>query len=86
MWGEILKRDLLGLSREEDKFHNQEQLKEYIRSEVQKQGENVVIRNLDVSMIEDFNHLFDNIAYGVKTLDLSGLSLVISRCQVSRDM
>ena len=72
MWGEILKRDLLGESREEDKFHTKEQLQEYLKSEIKKQGENVVIRNLDVSLIEDLSDLFYNIANGVKTLVLSG--------------
>ena len=72
MWGEILKRDLLGESREEDRFHTKEQLQEYLKSEIKRQGENVVIRNLDVSLIEDLSGLFYNIANGVKTLDLSG--------------
>ena len=72
MWGEILKRDLLGLSREEDKFHSKEELQEYLKSEVKRQGKNVVIRNLDVSHIEDLNDLFIDIKDDVKTLDLSG--------------
>ena len=71
MWGTVLKRDLLGEFREEDKFHTKEQLKEYLESEIEKQGEDVVIRNLDVSPIEDLSELF----YGcenIRTLDLSG--------------
>ena len=72
MWGTVLKRDLLGETREEDKFHNKKELKEYLKSEIEKQGENVVIRDLDVSLIEDFNYLFYGIVNGVKTLDLSG--------------
>ena len=72
MWGDVLKRDLLEETREEDKFHNKKELKEYLKSEIEKQGENVVIRDLDVSLIEDFNYLFYGIANGVKTLDLSG--------------
>ena len=72
MWGTVLKRDLLGETREEDKFHTKEQLKEYLKSEIEKQGENVVIRNLDVSLVEDLSGLFRFIALGVKTLDLSG--------------
>ena len=72
MWGTVLKRDLLGETREEDKFHTKEQLKEYLKSEIEKQGENVVIRNLDVSLVEDLSGLFRFIAFGVKTLDLSG--------------
>ena len=72
-WGDVLKRDLLGETREEDKFHSKEELKEYLESEIEKQGENVVIQNLDVSLIEDFSYLFNNIITDeVKTLDLSG--------------
>ena len=37
-WGDVLKRDLLGETREEDKFHSKKELKEYLRSEIQKQG------------------------------------------------
>ena len=72
MWGTVLKRDLLGEVREEDKFYTEEKLREYLKSEVEKQGENVVIQNLDVSHIEDLSWLFVGIAAGVKTLDLSG--------------
>ena len=72
MWGTVLKRDLLGEVREEDKFHSKEELRKYLKSEIEKQGENVVIRNLDVSLIEDLHGLFRFIAFGVKTLDLSG--------------
>ena len=77
MWGEILKRDLLGLSREEDKFHSKEELKEYIESEIQRQGKNVVIRDLDVSHIEDLSYLFSCCSlfgeyYDIESLDLSG--------------
>ena len=72
MWGTVLKRDLLGEIREEDRFHNKKELKEYLKSEIKKQGENVVIRDLDVSLIEDLYALFRDIAAGVKTLDLSG--------------
>ena len=71
-WGDVLKRDLLGETREEDRFHNKKELQEYLISEIEKQGENVVIRNLDVSLIKDLSNLFDNIADNVKTLDLSG--------------
>ena len=72
MWGTVLKRDLLGETREEDKFHSKEELMKYLKSEIERQGENVVIRNLDVSFVEDLGGLFYNIANGVKTLDLSG--------------
>ena len=71
-WGDVLKRDLLGEIREEDKFHTKEELKEYLKSEIERQGEYVVIKDLDVSHIEDLSKLFYGIAYGVKTLDLSG--------------
>ena len=76
-WGDVLKRDLLGETREEDKFHTKKELQEYLKSEIEKQGENVVIRDLDVSHIEDLSDLFIGldvigIAGGIKTLDLSG--------------
>ena len=71
-WGDVLKRDLLGETREEDRFHTNEQLKEYLKSEIEKQGENVVIQNLDVSLVEDMSELFYKIAYKVKSLNLSG--------------
>ena len=71
-WGDVLKRDLLGETREEDKFHSKEELQEYLKSEIKKQGENVVIQNLDVSLIKDLSELFRGICLGVKTLDLSG--------------
>ena len=72
MWGTVLKRDLLGEIREEDKFRSKEQLQEYLESEIKRQGENVVIRDLDVSLIDDLSELFYEIAKGVRTLDLSG--------------
>ena len=71
-WGDVLKRDLLGETREEDKFHTKKELQEYLKSEIEKQGENVVIRDLDVSLVEDFSDLFEDITREVKTLDLSG--------------
>ena len=76
-WGDVLKRDLLGETREEDKFHSRDELIEYLQSEIKKQGENVVIRDLDVSLIEDLSRLFYNaransIGSGIKSLDLSG--------------
>ena len=54
-WGDVLKRDLLGETRQEDKFHSKEELQEYLKSEIKKQGENVVIQNLDVSLIKDLS-------------------------------
>ena len=71
MWGTVLKRDLLGETREEDKFHSKEELMKYLKSEIEKQGENVVIRNLDVSPIEDLSWLFCGYYY-IKSFDLSG--------------
>ena len=72
MWGTVLKRDLLGEMREEDKFRTKEELQEYLESEIEKQGENVVIRNLDVSLIDDLSKLFVGINNRIKSLDLSG--------------
>ena len=71
-WGDVLKRGLLGETRQEDKFHSQKELREYIDSEIEKQGDNVVIQNLDVSLIEDLSDLFEDFDDRVKTLDLSG--------------
>ena len=75
MWGTVLKRDLLGETREEDKIHSKDELIKHLYLEIEKQGKNVVIRNLDVSLIDDLSHLFDkidDIDDNVKTLDLSG--------------
>ena len=71
-WGDVLKRDLLGETREEDKFHSKKELREYLKSEIKRQGKNVVIQNIDVSLIEDLSDLFVDIVDRVKTLDLSG--------------
>ena len=72
IWGPVLKRDLLGETREEDKFHSKKELREYLKSEIKRQGKNVVIKDLDISHIEDIDDLFVDIANRVKTLDLSG--------------
>ena len=72
MWGTVLKRDLIGEVREEDKFRSKEQLQEYLESEIEKQGKNVVIRNLDVSLIEDLRELFCRYHNKLESLDLSG--------------
>ena len=72
MWGTVLKRDLLGETREEDRFHTIEEIREYLKSEIEKQGKNVVIQNIDVSLIEDLSDLFYKITDGVESLDLSG--------------
>ena len=71
MWGTVLKRDLLGETREEDKFHSKEELMKYLKSEIERQGENVVIKNLDVSLVEDLSMLLEK-SYDIKSLDLSG--------------
>ena len=71
-WGAVIRRDMSSAVREEDKFHNYEELKEYLKKEIEKQGKNVVIKNLDVSGIEDLSWLFDGLLRGVETLDLSG--------------
>ena len=71
-WGDVLKRDLLGETREEDKFHSKEELMKYLKSEIKRQGENVVIKNLDVSLIDDLSGLFKDITIDVETLDVSG--------------
>ena len=71
-WGDVLKRDLLGETREEDKFRSKEQLQEYLKSEIKKQGKNVVIQDIDVSLVEDLKGLFCAITKGVKSLNLSG--------------
>ena len=72
IWGNVLITDLLGKVREEDKFHSKEEIKEYLKLEIKKQGKNVVIRNLDVSLIEDLSWLFNGNVVGVESLDLSG--------------
>ena len=74
MWGTVLKRDLLGETREEDKFHSKKELIEYLKSEIEKQGENVVIRNLDVSLVDDLSWLFYK-CYYIKSFDLSGWNI-----------
>ena len=71
IWGDVLKRDLLGETREEDKFHSKDQLREYLKAEIKKQGEHVVIKDLDVSPIEDLSWLFCGYYY-IKSFDLSG--------------
>ena len=82
-WGDVLKRDLLGEIREEDRFHNKEELQEYLKSEIEKQGENVVIQSLDVSLIEDLSNLFIGINNRVKSLDLSGWDTSNDRYMIS---
>ena len=72
IWGPVLKRDLLGETREEDKFRSKEDLIKYLKYEIKKQGKNVVIQDIDVSLVEDLKGLFCAITKGVKSLDLSG--------------
>ena len=69
--GPVLKRDLLGETREKDKFHAKEELMKYLKSEIKRQGENVVIKNLDVSLIDDLSELFYD-CESIRTLDLFG--------------
>ena len=71
MWGTVLKRDLLGEVREEDKFYTKEKLQEYLMSESKRQGKHVVIKNLDVSHVEDLSGLFEG-CMNIESLDLSG--------------
>ena len=54
------------------KFNSKEELQKYLKSEIERQGKDVVIQNLDVSNIKDLSHLFYEIADGVRSLDLSG--------------
>ena len=72
IWGPVLKRDLLGETREEDKFRSKDDLIKHLKSEIKKQGKNVVIQDIDASLIEDLSELFCGITNGVKSLDLSG--------------
>ena len=72
IWWPVLKRDLLGETREEDKFHSKKELKEYLKSEIEKQGEHVVINGCYLTdSIDDLSGLFYEIADGVKSLELS---------------
>ena len=72
IWGDVLKRDLLGEPREEDKIHSREQLDKYLRSEIKRQGENVVITECYLTdSVDDLSGLFYKIADGVKSLRLS---------------
>ena len=71
-WGAVIRRDMSSAVREEDKFHNKKELREYLKKEIEKQGENVVIKDLDVSGIEDLKELFFCLLDDVETLDLSG--------------
>ena len=72
MWGTDVKTDQPGKTIKKNKFHSIEEIREYLKSEIERQGENVVIKNLDVSLIEDLSYLFDGIGYDVKALNLSG--------------
>lgn len=56
-------------------FHSKEELQDYLKKEIENQGKNVVIRDLDVSGIEDLNDLFVRLLIDVETLDLSGWNL-----------
>ena len=72
-WGAVIRRDMSSAVREEDKFHSKEELRNYLAKEIEKQGENVVIKNLDVSGIEDLSELLFGVGVGnVKSIDFSG--------------
>ena len=72
IWGDVLKRDLLGEPREEDKIRSRDQLIEYLTTEIKKQGKQVVIKGLFLTEdIDDLSGLFYKIADGVKSLKLS---------------
>ena len=70
-WGDVLKRDLLGETRKEDNIRSIEELRDYIISEIDRQGKNVVIKNLDISSIEDVCWLFSG-RHDLESIDLSG--------------
>ena len=74
-WGAVIRRDMSSATREEDKIHTREELIDYLKKEIEKQGKNVVIRNLDVSGIENLSYLFCDLLDGVETLDSSGWNL-----------
>ena len=72
IWGKILLRDFGITVREEDKIRSRKQLDEYLRSEIEKQGEHVVINGCYLTdSIDDLSGLFYEIADGVKSLELS---------------
>ena len=65
-------------SQRKTKFKSKDELIKYLCLEMKKQGENVVIKDLDVSNIKDLSELFRDIRENVdavddvNTLDLSG--------------
>ena len=72
IWGNVLLIDLLGKVREEDKFHSKGELRDYLKSEIEKQGDSVVIKGCYLADgIDDLSGLFYKIADGVKSLRLS---------------
>ena len=72
----FLATDLLGKVREEDKFHSKGELRDYLKSEIEKQGDSVVIKGCYLADgIDDLSGLFYKIADGVKILDLSGWTI-----------
>ena len=72
IWGDVLKRDLLGETREEDKIRSRDQLIECLKKEIKKQGKQVVIKGLSLTdSVDDLSGLFYKIADGVKSLRLS---------------
>ena len=74
-WGAVIRRDMSSAIREEEIPHSKEELQDYLKKEIERQGKNVVICNLDVSDIEDLSNLFlidDKYTDHLESLDLSG--------------
>ena len=70
-WGNVLKRDLLGETREEDKNHSRVQLNKDLEEKIKKGGE-IVIKDSDCSQVKDLSDLFKGLCDNVKSLDLPG--------------
>ena len=54
------------------KFKTRDDVKLYLKKEIERQGEHVVIRDLDLTGVKNLAFLFTNIAESVVTMDLSG--------------
>ena len=65
-------KPITGKTLKKRKFKNRDDVKKYLKSEIKRQGENVVIRDLDLTGVKDLNSLFLNIAESVVSMDLSG--------------
>ena len=53
------------------KFKTRDDVKLYLKKEIERQGEHVVIRDLDLTGVKNLAFLFTNIAESVVTMDLS---------------